>query len=138
MISGAAVQINHCWTVLGRIEMPNSIVVPAWQSLRSNIWDVKPILQSLWVFFFFHWKISLNLNPSSISAILSMQMAFWSLIIIVPFFPPSLLKKWSLMWVKSPPVQVFLGSGNALTRNEGTEMEKQFHLDGSIKEVLSE
>lgn len=52
MISGAAVQINHCWTVLGRIEMPNSILVPAWKSLHSNIWNVKPILQSLMVLFF--------------------------------------------------------------------------------------
>lgn len=52
MISSAAVQINHCWTVLGRIEMPNSIEVPAWRSLRSNIWDVKLILLSPMVFFF--------------------------------------------------------------------------------------
>lgn len=86
MISGAAVQINLCWTVLGRIEMPNSILVPAWKSLHSNIWNVKPILQSLMVLFF-QWKISLHLNLSSISAIMSTQMDFWSLIVPVPFSP---------------------------------------------------
>lgn len=86
MISSAAVQINHCWTMLGRIEMPNSILVPAWKSLNSNIWNVKPILQSLMVFFFC-WKICLHLNLSSISAIMSMQRDFWILIVPVPFSP---------------------------------------------------
>lgn len=70
--------------MLGRIEMPDSIVLL--ERAYTNIWDVKPVLQSLVYFFFFcHRKISLNLNLSSISGILSMQMNFWSLIVTVSF-----------------------------------------------------
>lgn len=35
--------------------------------------------------YFFHWKISLYLNLSSISAIMSVLMDFWSSIVAVPF-----------------------------------------------------
>lgn len=58
-----------------------------------------------------------------------MQMDFWSLIITVPFSSHN--DEEMVTHVNEVPISAgFLGSRNALMRDEGTEVEKKFHLDG--------